>query len=75
MSRHLRETCSDGSFRPWVADFLGMALVDLVRPGWAVLANDILNDPLMRGERIETLLLDPGAISAAFSRMSPVIRS
>ena len=47
---HLREVRADSPFRPWVIDLLGIALVNLARPDRAVLANDVVDNPLMGGE-------------------------
>ena len=35
---------------PRIIDVLGIALVNLARPDWAVLANDVVDNPLMGGE-------------------------
>jgi len=39
--------CVEGPFRPWVIDLLGIALVDIARSDWAVLANDVVDDALV----------------------------
>ena len=57
---HLRQIRPNSPFRPWVIDLLGIALVNLARSDRAVLANDVVDDALVRRERVEALLLDLG---------------
>jgi len=47
---HLREVRPNSPFRAWVIDVLGVALVNLARPDRAVLANDVVDDALVRRE-------------------------
>jgi len=58
---HLGEVRPDGPFGPGVIDFLCVVVVDFARSERAVLANDVVDCPLMGGEGIEALLLDLGS--------------
>jgi len=57
---HLRQIRPYSSLRSRIIDVLGIVLVDLARPDRAVLANDVVDDALVRRERVDALLLDLG---------------
>jgi len=58
---HLREVRPNGSFRPGVIDILGITIVNLAGPERAMLTNDVVDGPLMWGERVEALLSNLGS--------------